>query len=145
MKHTLFLILFCLFSHVASAIPNMIIEHYTTEHGLSNNIVNCSLKGKDGFIWFGTWYGLCSFDGVNFKTYNNRLNTNSDVPPQKIQRIVEDRNGVLWLKTIDRKLYLFDKTDESFHAVYTDLKEYSGNTLIIKMTLRPKVIYCCLP
>lgn len=133
MKHTLLLLLFCLFSSATSAIPNMIVEHYTTEHGLSNNIVNCSLKDRDGFIWFGTWYGLCSFDGVNFKTYNNRPNTGSDVPPQKIQRIVEDRNGILWLKTIDRKLYLFDKTYESFHAVYSDLKEYSDNTSIVKM------------
>lgn len=133
MKHTLLLLLFSLFIRAASALPNMIVEHYTTEHGLSNNIVNCSLKDKDGFIWFGTWYGLCSFDGISFKTYNNRPNTDSDVPPQKIQRIVEDRNGVLWLKTIDRKLYLFNKTYESFHAVYSDLKEYSDNTLIVKM------------
>ena len=47
----------------AFAYPNMIVEHYTAERGLPNNIVNCTLKGQDGFIWFGTWYGLCSFDG----------------------------------------------------------------------------------
>lgn len=133
-KNYLLLILFSVFGNLlASASQNMIVEHYTTEDGLSNNIVNCSLKDKDGFVWFGTWYGLCSFDGINFKAYNNRNNTYSDVPPQKIQRIVEDRNGMLWVKTIDRKLYLFDKTYESFHAVYNTLKEYSDNTLIGKM------------
>ena len=52
----------------AFAYPNMIVEHYTAERGLPNNIVNCTLKGQDGFIWFGTWYGLCSFDGSKFRS-----------------------------------------------------------------------------
>lgn len=118
----------------AFAYPNMIVEHYTAERGLPNNIVNCTLKGSDGFIWFGTWYGLCSFDGTKFRSYDNRDGFYSaDIPPRKIQRIVEDKNGFLWIKTIDRKLYLFDKKHESFHAVYDDVKEYSENIQIIKI------------
>lgn len=136
MRNILLLLSFLFISYEsAAAFPNMIVEHYTTENGLINNIVNCSLKDKDGFIWFGTWYGLCSFDGTRFKTYNNRNNTYSDVPPQKVQRIIEDRNGYLWLKTIDRKLYIFDKTYELFHSVHNDLKEHSENTLIAKVEL----------
>ena len=38
----------------------MIVQHYTLEEGLPSNTVYCSLKDKDGFLWFGTWYGLCS-------------------------------------------------------------------------------------
>ena len=118
----------------AFAYPNMIVEHYTAERGLPNNIVNCTLKGQDGFIWFGTWYGLCSFDGSKFRSYDNHDGFYStDIPPRKIQRIVEDKNGFLWIKTIDRKLYLFDKRHESFHAVYDDVKEYSENNQIIKI------------
>ena len=118
----------------AFAYPNMIVEHYTAERGLPNNIVNCTLKGTDGFVWFGTWYGLCSFDGAKFRSYDNRDGFYSaDIPPRKIQRIVEDKNGFLWLKTIDRKLYLFDKKHETFHAVYDDVKEYSENIQIIKI------------
>ncbi|MCD8166028.1 MAG: hybrid sensor histidine kinase/response regulator, partial [Bacteroides sp.] len=113
--------------------PNLIVEHYTVEQGLSNNIVNCTLKGKDGFVWFGTWYGLCSFDGAKFKTYNNREGTYSDLPPRKIQRIVEDKNGALWIKTIEHKLYIFNKNTESFYAVSDDMKEYSENIQIIKI------------
>ena len=69
--------------------------------GLPNNIVNCTLKGSEGFVWFGTWYGLCSFDGTKFRSYDNRDGFYSaDIPPRKIQRIVEDKNGFLWIKTI---------------------------------------------
>lgn len=111
----------------------MIVEHYTVDQGLPNNIVNCAIKGEDGFVWFGTWYGLCSFDGAKIKNYNNRDGFYSDIPPRKIQRIVEDKNGFLWIKTIDRKLYVFDKVQESFHAVYDDMKEYLQNIQIIKV------------
>lgn len=134
MKRILFLILFlCTAWLSASPFPHLIVEHYTADQGLPNNIVNCTLKDKEGFIWFGTWYGLCSFDGVKFRTYNNRDGFYSDIPPRKIQCIVEDKNGFLWIKTIDRKLYLFDKKQERFRAVYDDVKQYSENIQIIKV------------
>lgn len=129
----LFVFFFQIETHVF-AYPNMIVEHFTAERGLPNNLVYCTLKGRDGFIWFGTWYGLCSFDGNKFRSYDNHDELYSaDIPPRKIQRIVEDKNGFLWIKTIDRKLYLFDKKHESFHAVYDDVKEYSENIQIIKI------------
>lgn len=117
--------------------PNIIVEHYGVEQGISNNIVNCSLKGSEGFMWFGTWYGLCSFDGTKFKAYNNRDGSYSDIPPRKIQSIVEDKNGFLWIKTVDRKLYVFDKLRERFQTVYDDVKDYSGNTQVIKIQNTP--------
>lgn len=131
----LLLLTFSLLSTCISVwgIPNVIVEHYTVDQGLPNNIVNCTVKGKDGFIWFGTWYGLCSFDGVKVSTYNNKGESGSDIPPKKIQRIVEDRNGYLWIKTVDRKLYVFDKVKETFHAVYDDMKDYLENIQVIKV------------
>ena len=105
MKKRSILILFLSVIGLTSfAYPSMIVEHYTAERGLPNNIVNCTLKGSEGFVWFGTWYGLCSFDGTKFRSYDNRDGFYSaDIPPRKIQRIVEDKNCFLWLKTIDRK------------------------------------------
>lgn len=135
--HLYLLFLFIFYSKPIMADPGIIVEHYTVDQGLPNDIVNCSLKDSDGFIWFGTWYGLCSFDGAKFKTYNNRDGFYSDIPPRKIQSIVEDKNGYLWIKTIDRKLYVFDKHQERFHAVYDDVKDYSGNTQIIKIQNTP--------
>ena len=43
----------------------VISQHYTTAEGLPSNNVMCALKDRDGFLWFGTWYGLCRFDGDN--------------------------------------------------------------------------------
>ncbi|NDW12253.1 hybrid sensor histidine kinase/response regulator [Bacteroides sp. 214] len=113
--------------------PNILVEHYKVEDGLPNKTVNCSLKGEDGFMWFGTWYGLCSFDGTEFKTYNNRDGFYSDIPPRKIQSMVEDKLGFLWIKTFDRKLYIFDKHNERFYAVHDKIKNHSFDTQVIKI------------
>ncbi len=116
------------------AINNIIVEHYSVESGLPHEIVNCTIKDSDGFVWFGTWYGLCSFDGLRFKTYNNRNVYYTDIPPRKIQKIIEDKSHNLWIKTVDHKLYLFDKHKECFYAVINELrKSYSVNSQIIKI------------
>lgn len=86
-------------------------------------------------LWFGTWYGLCSFDGVEFKTYNSRNRFQANIPPRKIQHIIEDKYGNLWVKTIDHKLYIFDKKKERFYSLSDELpKEFSVNAQIIKIS-----------
>jgi len=102
---------------------NLIVKDYSIENGLPHNTVFCSLKDADGLMWFGTWYGLSSFDGVKFRSYNNRSDYNADIPPHKIQNIIEANNGNLWVKTIDHKLYLFDKKTELYYDVFNEIKK----------------------
>lgn len=128
-----YICLFC--SFLVSARNNTVIEHYSTGDGLPHVNVNCALKSSDGFLWFGTWYGLCSFDGAEFRTYNTSSNSQIDTPPRKIQDILEDKFGNLWIKTIDHKLYIFDKENERFYSYFNQLpKNYSINAQIIKVT-----------
>lgn len=102
---------------------NMIVKEYSTENGLPHNTVFCAQKDADGFMWFGTWYGLTSFDGVKFRSYNSRDDYNTDIPPHKLQNIVESKDGNLWVKTIDHKLYLFEKRKEQYFDVFNEIKK----------------------
>jgi len=111
----------------------MIVEDYSIDDGLPHNTVFCTIKDTDGFMWFGTWYGLCSFDGVKFKSYTNRNDFNTDIPPHKLQNIIEAKDGNLWVKTIDHKLYLFDKKTELFYDVFNEIKKK-------KDSVSPKII-----
>ena len=135
MKRLILLIITVLLAQAAMpSISNIIVEHYAVEQGLPNNVVTCTLKDRDGFIWLGTWYGLCRFDGQKFHTYNKQQTPEAELPPRKIQHILEDAHGYLWVKTIDHKLYVFNKETERFHAVYDDMKNYSDNIQVVKMT-----------
>ena len=111
----------------------MIVQHYTLEEGLPSNTVYCSLKGKDGFLWFGTWYGLCSFDGDTFTPFVTRSRQESDIPPRKVISMVEDGDGYLWIRNVDNRLYLYDKRNDLFHEIYDELKQISQNMLVIKI------------
>ena len=117
----------------AQAIPRYISQHYTTDKGLPSNNVQCALKDHDGFLWFGTWYGLCRFDGQQFIVYNQLMRTDSDLPPRKVESLAEDSQGNLWLKTVDWKLYVFYPRRETFKAVSDELKKYTSNLQVIKI------------
>ncbi len=96
---------------------NSKIEHYSTEDGLCNNHVMCITKCSEGFMWFGTWDGISRFDGRNFKTYTSRPGDSSSLKSTRIDYIVEDRSGYLWLKAYDYQVYRFDKRTGQFLAV----------------------------
>lgn len=110
----------------------MIVNDFNNEDGLPHNSVYTSLKDADGLMWFGTWYGLCSFDGLKFQSYNSRELMGQDIPPHKIQKVLEADASHLWVKTIDHKLYLFDKYSERF----LDLV----NVIQSKYDVSPKII-----
>ncbi|MCI1741113.1 MAG: helix-turn-helix domain-containing protein [Prevotella sp.] len=137
MKKLILLIILCVYCDFGyskiRSYNNLIVQHYTEEEGLSNNIVYCSLKTHDGFLWFGTWYGLCRFDGLNFKTYTNSFTLASDPSPGKVETVVEDKQGNIWIKTIDWKLSVFFKKTERFESVFDELKPFTHNIQIIKI------------
>lgn len=112
---------------------NALVNHYTVDQGLPNNIVNCSLKTRDGFEWFGTWYGLTRFDGFTFRTLTGPFILASDPSPRKIETLVEDTCGNIWIKTLDWKLSVLFKEQARFKDVFDELKPYSRNLQVIKI------------
>lgn len=116
-----------------SAQPEIIVEHYTKDNGMPSNTVYCSEEDNDGFLWVGTWHGLCSFDGARFMPFIIRSNHLSDLPPRKVRNIVGDTCGNLWIRNTDNHLYLFDKVTESYHDLYKHLKRLSSNVQVIKI------------
>lgn len=129
-----FTILLCsLYALLGMAQNNMQVAHYSTKEGLLHDIVYCSLKSKDSFLWFGTWFGLSRFDGSRFANYSDAYNSSSDQPPRKVEWLAEDALGNLWIKTLDWKLSVFFKQTERFEDVYEELKPYARNLQVIKI------------
>jgi signal transduction histidine kinase/ligand-binding sensor domain-containing protein/CheY-like chemotaxis protein/AraC-like DNA-binding protein len=83
------------------------------------------MKDRDGFMWFGTWNGLNRFDGHTFVVYKSRPGDTSSLKNDRVQDIVEDNSGYLWVRTYDNRIYRFDKKTEQFLAIGT--KVNTGN------------------
>jgi ligand-binding sensor domain-containing protein len=42
------------------------VKHYGTENGMSHREVNAIFEDRQGFMWFGTRFGLNRFHGLTF-------------------------------------------------------------------------------
>lgn len=112
---TSFLLLLCSVTGVCQ--PGCTVVHYTTDDGLSDNRIMCITKDQEGFMWFGTWAGLNRFDGRRFVSYKTTPHAKTALKNNRIDKIIDDTKGHLWLKSNDGFIYLFNKKTESFLAL----------------------------
>ena len=64
-------------------------------------------------MWFGTGDGLNKYDGYNFTVYKHRYNDPNTPGHKNIRCIHQDREGLLWLGTVNG-LEKFDKEKGTF-------------------------------
>ena len=92
--------------------PKCKIEHYSTEEGLSHDIITCIFKDREGFMWFGTWNGINRFDGQRFVTYKSFPGDQSSIKNNRFDQIMEDDFLHLWIRGYDGQIYRFNKRTE---------------------------------
>lgn len=108
-------------------------RHYNNKQGLSHNTVYSSLQDKRGFMWFGTDDGLNRFDGHTFMVYRYNSYDPASILNNRIIRIFEDSDGIIWVCTNAGVCY-YDYQTDSFQPLhfserngkpeyFTDVKE----------------------
>lgn len=87
-------------------------EHFSVEHGLSQNNITCILQDKHGYLWIGTHDGLNKYDGYRFTIYRHDPDDSLSISSNWITALFEDRAGVLWISTKGGGLNKFDREKE---------------------------------
>lgn len=73
---------------------------------LPDNTVKCIARDKCGFLWLGTFNGLCRYDGKNTEVFRRDPSDDGDIPGNSISAIsVTDRR--IWVAT-DHGLCSYD-------------------------------------
>lgn len=80
---------------------NYEVEYLTSKDGLAQDAVRSIVKDKYGFMWFGTWNGLCRYDGYSFKTYKNIPGDTCSLANSRVHTIFKDKDGILWIATFN--------------------------------------------
>ena len=101
MKKLSLLLFFTLFVAAvveAAVIPDMKFRRLDTREGLSNSMVSCIFRDSQGYVWFGTGYGLNRYDGYRFRTYFSYEKDTTTLRNNRVDEIQEAHGGRLWLK-----------------------------------------------
>jgi ligand-binding sensor domain-containing protein/signal transduction histidine kinase len=85
----------------------------STAQGLSQTRVTQIVEDEQGFMWFGTQYGLNRYDGYNFRTFVNDPKDPNSLSGALVSALFKDRNGALWIGC-NESLNKFDLVRETF-------------------------------
>ena len=85
----------------------------STTQGLSQTRVQQIVQDDEGFIWFGTQYGLDRYDGYKFKVFTHDPARTNSLGGVYIHALFKDRSGYLWVDA-EQKLDRFDPRMETF-------------------------------
>jgi ligand-binding sensor domain-containing protein/signal transduction histidine kinase/DNA-binding response OmpR family regulator len=115
MKLYRIILFFLLFHQLAWAQEgkSVLFSHINTDNGLSGSAVNCILKDKYGFLWFGTEDGLNKYDGYKFKVFRNKTGNDKTIPSNGINCLFEDKAGEVWIGT-SAGVKKYNRNDDSF-------------------------------
>ena len=94
-KHLLLLLL--TFAALAGLCQPRVFRNLTVQQGLPQNSVQAIAQDKNGFIWFGTRYGLSRYDGIRFKNYTNDPSDSTSIPGNQVSVLLKDSRGNLWI------------------------------------------------
>lgn len=99
-------------------------EHYNfsklnTYTGLSHNQVNAVLKDPDGFVWFGTTYGLNRYDGYFCRIFRKDHNDSSSMKDNNIVSLYELPDRKMWVSTMAGPC-IYNPDTEKFNANYNN-------------------------
>src|ERR1700692_1912102 len=81
--------------------------------GLSQTRVLQIVQDDQGFMWFGTQYGLDRYDGYKFRVFTPVPGRVNSLSGAYIYSLFKDRAGMLWIGC-DQFLERFDPTTENF-------------------------------
>jgi len=87
--------------------------HVSTTQGLSQTRVPSAVKDDQGFMWFGTQYGLNRYDGNSFRLFAHDPRNPNSFSGVYITALFKDREGRLWIGC-EQFLERFEPRTETF-------------------------------
>lgn len=106
MNKSLWIILLCLQFTANILSENRIsFDKITVNDGLSHSDVTSIIQDKDGFIWIGTYNGLCKYDGNKITVYRT---DNSLLSNNRILSLFATGDSLLYIGTETGGLNIYD-------------------------------------
>ena len=130
-------LIFICYLNVVHAQKNQIrFEQIGINEGLSLSSVRCEFQDKQGFMWFGNKEGLYQYDGYKFNSYRKIPNNANSLSSNDVKKIVDDKEGNLWIATWDGGLNAFNIKNNSFKHYTTKAGQNSISSNFLETLYR---------
>lgn len=93
------------------------------EKGLSDNYILCIAQDEDGYMWFGTEWGLNKYDGRTITSYKVGAPTQNTISHNGINKLLVDTvQNLIWIGTKGAGLNTYNyRTQQFYHfPLHTD-------------------------
>ncbi len=111
----------------------MEFKKFSINKGLPHSDVTSIAQDSLGFLWFGTYNGLCRFDGYNTKIFRYDQNNLNSISSNRILAVYTDRSNNLWIGTELGGLNKLNLTNYKFEKMFHDPKrEESISSNLVK-------------
>jgi signal transduction histidine kinase/ligand-binding sensor domain-containing protein/DNA-binding response OmpR family regulator len=98
---------------------DQVISHLESSDEMSNNIIQCMCRDREGYLWVGTRNGLFRFDGYHFLPFINDPSDSSTITGNNVTSIVEDDSGTIWAGT-NKGLNRFVRNTQQFQHFFNN-------------------------
>jgi len=88
--------------------------HLSLEKGIALNLTYTMIQDHQGYIWFGTMYGLVRYDGKNYRNYQYDSENPESIGFDDIISLYEDSKDNLWIGTWGGGLNMLDPKRNKF-------------------------------
>ena len=124
--HRVLILSIYLVHHLVVHSHEITIRNIPSLDKLPVNAIHRIFQDNDGYIWYGTFNGLCRYDGYNILTFRSDFNNPELLKDNYITYIVEDHEKRIWFGTL-KGAYILDKATMQITPV--DMGEYSDKNI----------------
>lgn len=107
-------------SFLVLAIDDLQFTHISADDGLSQNTIHGIVQDKYGFMWFGTWEGICRYDGYSFKAFRAGANEGSGLGNNRTSNLYLDSLKNIWASDGNASFSVYNYNQEKFVIVNSD-------------------------
>lgn len=100
----------------SSVLTHLQFKQLSTSNGLPTDEVQKVYQDRDGFMWFGTRYGLCLYDGYQVSVYKSNLYSPDLLTNNNIFCMADDADHNLWFGT-QEGLNVLNRKDGSIRKI----------------------------
>ncbi len=118
-KQTYFLLIFLLFACYANG---QTLKFYRPIGDISQNSITSIVQDQEGFLWFGTKYGLNKYNGVSFQTFLHNSDDSTSLTNSSIESLFVNEEGNIWVGTFGGGVNLYNVKDQNFERIHPKLK-----------------------